>query len=355
MRPCRSELEGRRLRKLLNVLYVTSPDSYLARDNDNVAVHVQNEVKARVPIHNLEGIVAFGHCGASPALMALCAESGVALTFLTENGRFLARVSGKVAGNVLLRRRQYRWADSEEQSLRVAVGFITGKVANSRTVLLRAVRDHEAAILSLAVRDAAAELAARLQSIETSSTLDDLRGFEGDAARAYFGAFDHLILVNKDEFYFRERSRRPPRDKMNALLSFLYAMLTHDVQAALETVGLDPFVGFLHRDRPGRPGLALDLMEELRPFLADRLALSLVNRKQVTSNGFRTAETGGVVMDDETRKAVIAAWQTRKREEIVHPYLDEKIEVGLIPYAQALLLARYLRGDLDGYPPFFWK
>jgi len=343
------------LRKLLNVLYVTTPDAYLARDNDNVAVRVGDEVRVRVPIHNLEGIVAFGHCGASPALMALCAEAGVALTFLSENGRFMARVSGGVSGNVLLRRRQYRWADSEEESRRIAASFIIGKIANSRTVLLRAVRDHEAVIRSEAVRDATAELAERLRWVETSQSLEDLRGVEGDAARAYFGVFDHLILTSKDDFYLRDRNRRPPRDNMNAVLSFLYALLTHDVQAALETVGLDPQVGFLHRDRPGRPSLALDLMEELRPVLADRLALSLVNRKQVTPGGFVRTESGGILMDDETRKAVIAAWQTRKREEVVHPYLNEKIEIGLIPYAQAVLLARHLRGDLDGYPPFFWK
>ena len=343
------------MRKLLNVLYVTTPDAYLARDNENVAVRVEDDIKVRVPIHNLEGIVAFGHCGASPALMALCAESGVALTFLSENGRFMARVSGRVTGNVLLRRRQYRWADSEEESRRLAASFIIGKIANSRTVLLRAVRDHEAVIESEAVRNAAAELAERLRRVEASRALEDLRGLEGDAARAYFGVFDHLILTNKDEFYLRDRNRRPPRDNMNAILSFLYALLAHDVQAALESVGLDPQVGFLHRDRPGRPSLALDLIEELRSVLADRLALSLVNRKQVASGGFVRTESGGVLMDDETRKAVIAAWQTRKREEIVHPYLNEKIEIGLIPYAQSVLLARHLRGDLDGYPPFFWK
>lgn len=343
------------MRKLLNVLYVTAPDAYLARDNDNVAVRVEDDVKVRVPIHNLEGIVAFGHCGASPALMALCAESGVALTFLSESGRFMARVSGRVSGNVLLRRKQYRWADSGDDSLRLAAGFIMGKIANSRTVLLRAVRDHEAAIRFEEVRTAAAELADRLAGVEASLSLDDLRGIEGDAARGYFSVFDHLILSNKDAFYLRDRNRRPPQDNMNALLSFLYALLTHDVQSALETIGLDPQVGFLHRDRPGRPSLALDLMEELRPVLADRLALSLVNRKQVAPGGFIRMESGGILMDDETRKEVITAWQMRKREEIVHPYLNEKIEVGLIPYAQAMLLARHLRGDLDGYPPFFWK
>lgn len=343
------------MRKLLNVLYVMSPDAYLARDNENVAIHVDGEVKARIPINNLEGVVAFGHSGASPALMALCAESGVALTFLTENGRFVARVSGAVSGNVLLRRTQYRLADSEEDSRRIAVGFIIGKVANCRTILMRAVRDHETVIESEEVREAAAQLADRVRWAERSQSLEDLRGVEGDAARTYFDVFDHLILTDKESFYLRDRNRRPPKDSMNAILSFLYALLTHDVQAALETVGLDPQVGFLHRDRPGRPSLALDLMEELRPVLADRLALSLVNRKQVLASGFMRTESGGILMDAETRKTVVSAWQARKREELVHPYLGEKVEIGLIPYVQAVLLARHLRGELDGYPPFFWK
>ena len=343
------------MRKLLNVLYVTAPDAYLARDNDNVAVRIGNEAKLRVPIHNLEGIVAFGYHGASPALMALCAESGVALTFLTESGRFMARVVGKVSGNVLLRRKQYRWADSQVESTRVAASFVIGKIANSRRVLLRAVRDHEAAIDTQVVSNAAIELKERLGQIEAAQSLDDLRGLEGSAANAYFGALDHLILSSKDEFYVRDRNRRPPRDNMNALLSFLYSLLAQDVQAALESIGLDPQVGFLHRDRPGRPSLALDVMEELRPVLADRLALTLVNRRQVTPKGFVHTESGGVLMDDGARKTVIAAWQTRKREEVVHPYLKESIEIGLIPHVQAMLLARHLRGDIDGYPPFFWK
>ncbi|MGE5553386.1 MAG: type I-C CRISPR-associated endonuclease Cas1c [Betaproteobacteria bacterium] len=343
------------MRKLLNVLYVTAPDAYLARDGETVVVRVQDEVKLRVPIHNLEGIVTFGYCGASPALMALCAERHVALTFLNEHGQFMARVTGRVSGNVLLRRRQYRAADAESEALLLASAMILAKIANARAVLLRGIRDHGANIESDAVARSASNLSNHLQQIERCRSLDGLRGVEGDAAREYFAALDHLILTNKQDFFLHERSRRPPRDNMNALLSFLYTLLLHDFQAALETVGLDPQVGFLHRDRPGRPSLALDLMEELRPCLADRLALSLVNRKQVSPRGFRRTESGGVVMDAETRKTVISAWQKRKQEEIVHPYLGEEIAVGLIPYAQAMLLARYLRGDLDGYPPFFWK
>lgn len=343
------------MRKMLNTLYITTPEAYLACENDNVVVRVENETRFRIPIHNLEGIVSFGYCGASPALMALCAERGVALSFLTESGFFLARVTGGVHGNVLLRRKQYRTADAETEALKLATAFILAKVANCRAVLLRAVRDHEEMIGVEEVLAAARKLSLQAQAIENAGSVDTLRGIEGDAAKIYFDVFDHLILCNKKDFFLYDRNRRPPLDNMNALLSFLYTLLAHDVQAALETVGLDPAVGFLHAERPGRPSLALDLMEELRPFIADRLALSLVNRRQISGEGFRQKESGGVIMDEDTRKAVITAWQKRKQEEILHPYLNEKIETGLIPYAQAMLLARYLRGDLDGYPPFFWK
>lgn len=343
------------MRKLLNTLYVTSPDAYLTRDGDNLVVRVDNEAKFRMPIHNLESVVAFGYAGASPSLMHLCAERGVALTFLTEHGRFMARVTGEVSGNVLLRRRQYRVADSETEASSIASAFILAKMANCRTVLLRAARDREAGEHVEAIAGAADQLAAYIQQAAEGLSLDGLRGIEGVAANAYFGVFDNLIIANKEDFFFRARSRRPPRDNMNALLSFIYTLLVHDVQAALESVGLDPQVGFMHQDRPGRPGLALDMMEELRPIMADRLALALVNRRQVGPGGFRALESGGVVMDDETRKTVIGAWQKRKQEEIVHPFLGEKIEIGLIPYAQAMLMARFLRGDIDGYPAFFWK
>ncbi|MEA4883027.1 MAG: type I-C CRISPR-associated endonuclease Cas1c [Clostridia bacterium] len=343
------------MRKLLNTLYVTSPDAYLTRDGDNVIVRIENEVKFRMPIHNLESVVAFGYAGASPSLMQLCAERGVALTFLTEHGHFMARVTGEVSGNVLLRRRQYRVADSEAEASHIASVFILAKMANCRAVLLRAARDHETGEQTQAVASAADQLAGYMQEAAKGLPLDELRGIEGVAANTYFGVFDNLILANKGDFFFHARSRRPPRDNINALLSFLYTLLVHDMQAALESVGLDPQVGFMHQDRPGRPGLALDMMEELRPILADRSALAIVNRKQVGPGGFHALESGGVMMDDDTRKTVIAVWQKRKQEEIVHPFLGEKIEVGLIPYAQAMLMARYLRGDIDGYPAFFWK
>jgi CRISPR-associated protein Cas1 len=256
-----------------------------------------------------------------------------------------------VHGNVLLRREQYRRADDEAASAEIARAVLLAKVANCRTALLRAAREHPAPALDRA----AAELGASLGALQNATSLDGLRGIEGDAARAYFAVFDTLILQQKEAFFFRERSRRPPLDNVNALLSFFYVLLAHDVASALETVGLDPAVGFLHRDRPGRASLALDLMEELRPVLADRLALTLINRRQVGPSGFTRTESGGVAMNDATRKEVLLAWQTRKQEEIVHPFLDEKIPLGLIPYAQALLLARHLRGDLDAYPSFFWR
>jgi CRISPR-associated protein Cas1 len=287
--------------------------------------------------------------------MHLCAERGVRIAFMTGQGRFLARVQGPVSGNVLLRREQYRRADDPVASAAIARTMVAAKVANSRTVLLRSVRDHPEAVGADAVATAARRLEDNLTQLASDLPLDTVRGVEGDASRLYFGVFDHLITAQKDGFFFRERSRRPPLDNMNALLSFLYAMLANDAASALEGVGLDPAVGSLHRDRPGRPGLALDLMEEFRAFLADRVALSLVNLRQVSADGFRQTEAGGVEMDDATRKEVLVAFQKRKQEEILHPFLGERTTVGLLVHLQAMLLARYLRGDLDAYPPFIWK
>lgn len=342
------------MRKLLNTLYVTTPDAYLGRDGENVVVREGEEDRFRIPVHNLESVVCYGHQGASPALMQLCAERDIALVFMTENGRFLARVEGETSGNVLLRRHQYRLADSPSGSLNYARCCIFGKVANARHVLQRAQRDHGGEGME-DVQGAIDKMALQLARLSRADDLDQLRGVEGEAARTYFSVFDRLILAQKEDFRFDGRNRYPPRDRVNALLSFLYALLTSDVRSALETVGLDPAVGFLHRDRPGRPGLALDLMEELRPYLADRLALTLINLKQVSGKGFDTRQPDSVRMDDETRKAVLSAWQTRKREEVTHPYLKEKIAVGLIPHVQALLMARTIRGDLDAYPAFLCK
>ena len=343
------------MKRLLNTLYVTTQGSYLSRDQETVLVRVEKETRLRVPIHTLGGIVCFGRVSCSPALMELCGKTDVAISFLSERGKFYARVEGPVSGNVLLRRAQYRRADDEAVSAEVARAIVVAKISNCRTVLLRAARERQADAEAKALGDAALHLARLMNALRKPVCLDTARGHEGEAARTYFGVFDHLIRVNKEDFFFRGRSRRPPLDNLNGLLSFLYTLLAHDVRSALETVGLDPAVGFLHRDRPGRPGLALDLMEEFRPFLADRLAVSLVNRQQIKGPGFTASETGAVNMDDETRKTVLVAYQNRKQEEIQHRFLGEKVAMGLLPYAQALLMARYLRGDLDGYPPFLWK
>lgn len=343
------------MKKLLNTLYVTTQGSYLAREGETVLVRHKQESRLRVPIHTLGGIVCFGQVSCSPPLMGLCAEKNVALSFLTEHGRFLARVQGPVNGNVLLRREQYRKSDEEQAAASIARAAVMAKVANCRTVVLRGARERSDGDGVGALDEAAVRLARVLTSLEKADTVDGVRGFEGEAASVYFGVFDHLITASKEAFFFRERNRRPPLDNINALLSFLYTLLVHDIEGALEAVGLDPAVGFLHRDRPGRPGLALDLMEELRPVLADRLTLSLVNRRQVQMDGFRRTESGAVVMDDSTRKEVLVAWQKRKQEEIQHPFLGERIELGLLAHVQALLLARYIRGDLDGYPAYFWR
>ena len=343
------------MKQLLNTLYVTTQGAYLARDGETVLVRVEEESRLRVPIHTLASIVCFGRVSCSPPLMGLCAENGVALSFLTEHGRFLARVEGPVSGNVLLRREQYRRAESGEQAAAIARSVVIAKVANCRTVLLRAAREKPDGPGGAELEAAALRLARLVDTLQQPLTLDTVRGHEGDAARTYFDVFDHLITESKDGFFFHGRSRRPPLDNMNALLSFLYTLVTHDVAAALEGVGLDPAVGYLHTDRPGRPSLALDVVEELRPVLADRLGLSLVNRRQVRAEGFRRTESGAVVMDDETRKEVLVAYQKRKQEEILHPFLKERVAFGIVPHVQAMLLARYLRGDLDGYPSFLWR
>jgi CRISPR-associated protein Cas1 len=339
----------------LNTLYVTTQGAWLARDGETVAIRVENETRLRVPVHTLSGIVCFGQVSCSSFAMELCADHGVGVSFLTEYGRFLARVQGATSGNVLLRRKQYRLSDDEAGTAAVARAVVLAKIANCRAVLLRGSRERADSAAPSELDKAALRLRRILEDIRPQDTVDQIRGHEGDAARTYFEVFDELILGDKQSFFFRGRSRRPPLDNMNALLSFLYTLLTSDVASALEAVGLDPAVGFLHRDRPGRPSLALDLVEELRPVLADRVALTLVNRRQVSPAGFRRVETGAVMMDDDTRKTVLVAWQKRKQEEIVHPFLGERIPLGLVPHIQATLLARYLRGDLDGYPCFFWK
>ena len=345
------------MKKLGNVLYITTPEAYLTLDGENIVVKKEkdDDASTRLPLHNLENIVCFTWQGASPALMGACAERNIGLTFLTPNGRFQARVTGRVQGNVLLRRKQFEVAEKETQSVPIAASFLLGKISNCRRVLDRAIRDHAMLVDVESLTGASNFMKETIKAIPACKSVGDLMGFEGSAAKIYFGVFDYLILQQREDFFFKERNRRPPLDNMNSLLSFLYTLLTNESASALETVRLDPFMDFLHQDRPGRPSLALDLMEELRPVFVDRLALSLVNRKQITGKGFTQKESGGILMDDDTRKAVLIAWQERKREEIIHPYLKEKIPFGLIPHVQAMLLARHLRGDLDAYPPFFWN
>lgn len=343
------------MRKLLNTLYVTSPDSYLSRDGENVVILTGDSEKFRIPIHNIEGIVTFGYCGASPALLGLCAERNVSVSFLTEHGKFWGRLSGPVKGNVLLRRKQFRMADNEIIALEISRILIAGKISNCRNILQRAIRDHGSEIDINDLTQASELLASRQKQALKAGNAMLLRGIEGEAANIYFGVFNNLIINQKEDFSINGRTRRPPKDNVNALLSFAYALLANEIQSAIESVGLDPYVGFLHTDRPGRPSLALDLMEEFRPYLADRLVLSLINRRQVSGKGFLNRDESGVIMDEETRKEVITAWQKRKQEEIQHPFLNEKMQIGLLPYAQALLFSRFIRGDLDNYPVFLMK
>lgn len=343
------------MKPLLNTLFVTVPEAYIHRDGDQVVVKVDHVEKIRLPIHTLSGIVCIGPVTTSPFALQLAAEAGVCVSFLTAEGRFMARVEGPVRGNVLLRREQYRRADHPGASAALARAFVTAKLANSRIVLQRALRDHGGGAADARIAAAVDSIARTARALQQDLPLDRVRGFEGEAAEAYFGVLDDLIIADKDTFRFGGRSRRPPLDPVNALLSFIYTLLVHDIRGALEAVGLDPAVGFLHRDRPGRPSLALDLMEEFRPLLADRLALTLINRQQLHPDGFKRTESGGWTMDDANRKQVLIAWQKRKQEEVVHPFLGEKVPLGLLPYTQALLLARHLRGDHDAYPPFAWK
>ena len=337
------------MRKLLNTLYVTTPEAYLSKDGLNVVVSQEKEEIFRIPIVNIEGIVTFGYMGASPGLMRLCVENGVSLVFMTPSGRYICRIQGGVKGNVLLRQRQYEWAKDENISLHLSRMMVSAKIHNYAGVLKRYVRDYgnneEVAV-------ATRQMTGNQRKALTAADKDLLRGQEGDAANKYFDMFPKLILNSDATFSFNGRNRRPPKDAVNAMLSFVYTLLANECASALESVGLDPHVGFMHSVRPGRASLALDLMEEFRAYLGDRLVLSLINRKQVVPNDFKHQGDDSVIMTDNCRKTIIKAWQTRKKQEIMHPYLQEKIPIGLLPYAQALLLARFMRGDLDDYPVF---
>lgn len=340
------------MRKLLNTLYVTTPESYLSKDGENVVVSIDKKEVFRICVLNIEAIVTFGYIGASPGLMKLCAEHGIGLTFLSPHGRFISRIQGQVKGNVLLRKEQYRLAENEDVSTELAKICIAGKIQNYRSILRRYERDYgqveeiESAVIAM-------DRAKR--NVLRAETKELVRGLEGDAASCYFSVFSRLIINQKEDFPFRGRNRRPPKDAVNAMLSLAYTLLVNDVTSALETVGLDPYVGFLHTLRPGRASLALDMVEELRAYLGDRFVLSLINRKQITKTDFLYQGDQGVVLTDNGRKTFLTAWQTRKKETITHPFLQEKIPIGLVPYAQAMLMARCVRGDLDTYPVFLIK
>lgn len=340
------------MRVLLNTLYVTTPDAYLSKDGLNIVVSVKQCEIFRIPAHNIEQIVTFGYMGASPGLMKLCADNGIALTFLSPQGRYIARSQGPTRGNVLLRKAQYVHSDEPVYALHLAKLFIGGKVQNYRNILRRFLRDNGE---DAEVERVAQKLLMCKTRIFSADTIETVRGIEGEAASEYFGIFSHLMLPKDCEFTFKGRNRRPPKDAVNAMLSFVYTLIANDMTAALETVGLDPYVGFLHTLRPGRPSLALDMMEELRAYLGDRLVLSLINRRQLHIKDFLLQGDEGIVMTDSARKVIISAWQNRKKEQIMHPYLNEKVCIGLLPYVQSQLLARFIRKDLDDYPVFLIK
>lgn len=343
------------MKHLLNTLFVTSSDIYLSLDGENVVAKKENAIVARYPLHTLGNIVTFSYSGASPALMGACAEREIAMAFCSPRGKFLARICGDNCGNVILRREQYRIADDEERACRIAVNMLIGKLYNSRWSIERTARDHAMRVDVPRLKSASSAIAALSQELESQLSFEHLRGVEGVAATEYFGVLDEMILNEDESFRFSTRNRRPPLDAVNAMLSFAYSLLSHDCAAALECNGLDSYVGFLHRDRAGRASLALDLMEELRPCMADRFVLTMINNRRIKSSDFIFEESGCVRLTDDGRRSFLSAWQEKKREMIKHPYLDERIEWGMVPHVQALLLARHIRGDIDGYPPFLWK
>lgn len=343
------------MRKLLNTLFITTPDIYLSLQGETVVVTHEETQLGRFPLHNFEAICTFGYAGASPKLMHACAAKNINLTFLSRSGKFLARVIGESKGNVILRKTQYRLSDSEIESAKIARNFIFAKISNQKWILERMARDYPLRVDVPNFKQVSSDLTVTMKEILVTEDLERLRGLEGQAATAYFKLFDQMILQQKDTFYFKNRNRRPPTDKVNALLSLAYTLLASDVTAALETVGLDAYVGFLHRDRPGRASLALDVMEELRGVMADRFVLKMINKKIMQTSDFVQKENGAVLLTEDGRRKFIKSWQERKQESLTHPYLNEKINWGLVPHAQAMLLARHIRGDLEEYPPFLWK
>ncbi len=343
------------MKKLLNTLYITTPDRYISLDGENVVISAERQEIARVPLHNLERIMLFGGAGASPALMGKCVSESRELVFMSRSGKFLARVEGEVNGNVLLRRKQYRVADKPQESLEIARNIIAAKLYNSRWVLERTIRDHSMRIDTELFKSKSLFLKNAVDNAMKAENIDILRGIEGEAASVYFSVFDDMILQQNDDFKFNGRNRRPPLDRVNAMLSFAYSLCTSMCTSALEAVGLDAYVGFMHTDRPGRRSLALDLLEEFRAVMCDRFVLTMINKRTISPDHFEMREDGAVLLNDDGRRAFLTAWQNRKDEEIKHPFLEEKVQWGMIPYTQALLLSRYLRDDLDSYPPFLWK
>ncbi len=343
------------MRKLLNTLYITTPDRWLSLDGENVVISENSNTIGRVPLHNLENICAFGSVGATPALMGKCGEYNIGLNFFSRSGKFTCSVVGETSGNVFLRREQYRIADNERKSLDIAQNMIIGKIFNSRYSVERTLRDHELRINAEKFNNASSFLLNSAKKCDTVLSKDELRGIEGEAASVYFGVFDEMILQQKGDFVFNTRTKRPPLDNVNALLSFSYTMMTSMCTSALYAVGLDPFVGFMHTDRPGRRSLSLDLLEEFRSVICDRFVLNLINKRQISPKDFEQRENGAVLLNDDGRKTFLSAWQGYKQEELMHPFVKEKVQRGLLPYVQAQLLARYIRGDLDCYPVFMWK
>lgn len=343
------------MKQLNNTLYVTTTDTYLSLDGENIVIRKDNVELKRVPLHNIESIITFGYTGASPALMGACAKRNIALSFMTSHGHFLARISGEQNGNVLLRKEQYRISDDAEESLKIAKNMIIGKVYNAKWVIERVIRDYAMRVDTTRLIDVSKLLSEAMKEMKTVKYAQELLGIEGKCAELYFSIFDDMILQQKDDFQFHGRSKRPPKDNVNALLSFAYTLLAHDCASALESVGLDAYVGFYHKDRPGRISLALDMMEEFRSVMVDRFVLTLINKKIITKSDFWVKENGAVILKDDARRSFLSAWQKKKNDIITHPYVDEKMAWGMAPFAQAQLLARYIRKDIEDYPPFFWK
>jgi CRISP-associated protein Cas1 len=343
------------MKKHLNTLYITSPDAFIRKEGETFVVEVGDKKALQAPVHTIENIVSFGYKPVTPALMAYCAENNIGISYMSSTGRFLARVYGAQKGNVILRKAQYALSDSSNCSLGIAKNIVAAKVANSRNILQRHIRNHPDAENITEVERAVKLFLNYLDIIQNAKDADSLRGYEGECASLYFGCFNSMITSQKDDFTFTVRSKRPPLDNINALLSFVYVLLANDIRSSLETTGLDPQVGFFHRLRSGRPSLALDIMEELRAYIADRVVLNLVNLRQIEKKDFEVKETGEIRLSDKGRREVLVAYQKRKDETIEHPFLEEKTTIGLIPHIQAMLLARFIRGDIDQYPPFYIK